>query len=111
MVEICKIEKIIPEEEWNPFEEDEWFVIKVAGTLFWFDSCLDIVDSPLIVLDGDLRPFGNMLNSGVNGIVKWDEKTCYKFIYFEDGKIPYDGEWDIDYKELLLGLLVERGLY
>ena len=109
MIEVCKVERIIPEEKWTPFMEDEWFILKVAGTMFWFNSCLDIVDSPFIELEGDLRPFGNMLNDGVNGIVEWEDDVSYRFIYFEDGRIPYDREHDIDYKELLLRLLLERG--
>lgn len=108
MLEVCRVRKHIKTEEWDPLEEDEWFIMKIAGTFFWFNSCLDIVQSPF-GLKGNINPFASLLNNGVNGVVEWDENTSYEISYFVDGEVPYDRKWDIDYKELLLKLLVERG--
>ena len=109
MVEVCRVRKHYPDEKWNPFEEDEWFIMKVGGILFWFNSCLDIVESPFIGLEGNLQQLGHLLNTGVNGVIEWDDETSYEVSYFVDGEIPYDRKWDIDYKELLLRILIERG--
>ena len=109
MLEVCRVRKHNKTEEWDPFEEDEWFIMKIAGTLFWFNSCLDIVQSPFIGLKGNIKHFASLLNTGVNGVVEWDDNTSYEISYFVDGEVPYDRRCDIDYKELLLRLLVERG--
>ena len=111
MIEVCRVEKwIVDEKGAVDAEYDElYFIAKVAGTLFWFNACLDIIDSPFIGKDWNLRPFGRLINDGVNGTFEATPTEEYDVIYYEDGVMPYNRHEDIDYKELLLKLLVERG--
>lgn len=111
MIEVCRVEKwTVNEHGAVDAEYDElYFIVKVAGTLFWFDECLDVIDSPFIGTDYDLRSLGRIINSRANGTFKASPTVEYDIIYYEDGVIPYNRHEDIDYKELLERLLIERG--
>ena len=112
MIEVCRIEKWTVEdgEAVDDIYDELYFLVKVIGMgmFFWFDACLEIIQSPFIGKDYNLRPFGRIINQGVNGTFEATPTEEYDIIYYEEGVMPYNRSENIDYKELLERLLLEK---
>ena len=110
-MEVCRIEmwKINNNETTDDIYDELYFIAKTDNGFYWFDACLDIIPSPFIGKDYNLRPFGKIFNSRTNGTFKANTTTEFDIIFNEEGIIPYNKHEDIDYKELLWKLLVQRG--
>lgn len=93
----------------NSEYDDLYFIAKTDEYIYWFNMCLDIIDSPIKDRGYNLRPFAKIINSGTNGTFEASPTEEYDIIFYEDGVIPYNRHEDIDYKELLWKLLVQRG--
>ena len=111
MIEVCRIEKwAVRNGQATDSEYDElYFIAHTGHNIYWFDMCLDIIESPLKGKEYNLRPFGRIINSRTNGTFEASPTEEYDVIFYEDGVIPYNRHEDIDYKELLWKLLVQRG--
>lgn len=103
MIEVCRIEKWDSED--STIYDEIYFIAKLMGLHFWFDACLDIIPSPFLTEDYDLRPFSGLINQGVNGTYQPTETIRYEIIYYKEGVMPYNQKEDIDYKELLEKIL------